>query len=419
MALQLLEEAQKCLQCKKPLCQEGCPVHTDIPHAIALLRQKQLEEAGRLLFDNNPLSLVCAIVCDHEQQCTGHCILNRKGNPVHFGQLIESYISDEWLDSGTIPCEPRKGVSTAVIGGGPAGMTAAILLYQAGFNVTLFEERDDIGGIPRYAIPPFRLSRRVMERYRDKLLKLGIKIRTNVVIGGSLEIADLVRDGYAAVFIATGVWRAKALGIRGESLANVHYGLDYLAHPDSYRLGERVAIIGMGNAAMDVARTALRGGCRHVTLYGRQHSSMKSAAQECILARLEGAEFVFGRYIHEINEKGPVFQVAKVNENDEITGYETELEQVEADSTIISISNGPKNKLVLTTKGLQSNQGGLLITDENGQTTIPGVFAAGDVVTGAKTVVHAVAAAKTAAAAMIRYLSDPNRTPLAEQYLRR
>ena len=404
MKIQMFEEAEKCLQCKKPLCQTGCPVHTDIPHVIALFKDRKMEEAGSMLFENNPMSLVCSIVCNHENQCTGHCVLNKKGTPVRFGGLIEGYISDAWLDSGKIECAPRKGIMTAVIGSGPAGITAAVMLYRAGYDVTVFEARSEAGGVPRYAIPDFRLPRSIMDRYCRKLLEMGIRIRTSTTIGGALDIDDLFRDGYQAVFVGTGVWRPKTLGIRGESLADVYYSIDYLAHPDQHKLGDRVAIIGMGNAAMDVARTVIRRGSRHVSLYARRRSSRKATDQETALAQLEGAELVYGKEVVELTAKGPVFRNVILDENDQVVGYREGLELAEADATIISISNGPKNKLVTTTEGLIADEKGLLVVDENGMTSVPGIFAAGDVVTGSKTVVHAVEGAKKAAAAMIRYL---------------
>lgn len=404
MKIQMFEEAEKCLQCKKPLCQTGCPVHTDIPHVIALFKDRKMEEAGSMLFENNPMSLVCSIVCNHENQCTGHCVLNKKGTPVRFGGLIEGYISDAWLDSGKIECAPRKGIMTAVIGSGPAWITAAVMLYRAGYDVTVFEARSEAGGVPRYAIPDFRLPRSIMDRYCRKLLEMGIRIRTSTTIGGALDIDDLFRDGYQAVFVGTGVWRPKTLGIRGESLADVYYSIDYLAHPDQHKLGDRVAIIGMGNAAMDVARTVIRRGSRHVSLYARRRSSRKATDQETALAQLEGAELVYGKEVVELTAKGPVFRNVILDENDQVVGYREGLELVEADATIISISNGPKNKLVTTTEGLIADEKGLLVVDENGMTSVPGIFAAGDVVTGSKTVVHAVEGAKKAAASMIRYL---------------
>lgn len=403
MSVYVEEMANKCLNCKIPKCQnEGCPVHTHIPEVIQLFKENKLQEAGKILFENNPLSLICSIVCDFDHQCRGNCVLGKKGTPVNFS-AIEQFISDAYFDSMKLEKAPSKGKRVAVIGGGPAGITVAFKMIQAGYDVTIFEAKDDIGGVLRYAIPDFRLPRKICDRYTQKLLEVGVKIRPNTVIGGSLEISNLFRDGYETVFIGTGVWRPKTLGMQGESLPHVHYSIDFLTNPSGYRLGDRVAIIGMGNAAMDVARVALRKGSRHVTLYSRS-KTMTASMHEFTFAKLEGAEFVFGKEIVGITDKGPLFKTAIFDENNKVIGFEKELDQVEVDSTVISISNGPKNKLVLTTEGLKASDKGLLVTDENCMTTVPGVFAAGDVVQGAHTVVHAVEEAKRAAEHMIEYM---------------
>lgn len=402
MSLHIIDEANRCLNCKKPMCQKGCPVHTPIPHIIQMFKENQVMDAGKELFENNPMSVICSIVCNHEQQCAGNCVLGRKGNPVHFSS-IENYISDTYLDRMEIQKVEKKGKRVAVIGAGPAGLTAAIILAKAGYDVTIFEWKDEIGGIMRYGIPEFRLSKSILDRYKKRLLDMGIKIRPNTTIGAVLKIDDLLRDGYASIFVGTGVWKARNLGIHGECLGNVQFGIDYLANPSGYELGENVAVIGMGNAAMDVARTALRNGARHVALYARGTRAAASS-HEISYAKLDGAEFVFGKEIQYITEKGPVFCNSILNENGRVIGCEEEEEQVEADSTIISISQGPRRKLIRTTVGLEGSEKGLLIVDENGMTTKPGVFAAGDVVSGSKTVVHAVEGAKIAAQGMIRYM---------------
>lgn len=404
MGLHIIDEANRCLNCKKPMCQKGCPVHTPIPHIIQMFKENQVMEAGKELFENNPMSVICSIVCNHEQQCAGNCVLGRKGTPVHFSS-IENYISDTYLDRMEIPKVQKKGKKVAVIGAGPAGISAAVILAKAGYDVTIFEWKDKIGGIMQYGIPEFRLPKSILDRYQKRLLEMGIKIRPNTTIGAVLKIDDLLRDGYASIFVGTGVWKARNLGIHGECLGNVQFGIDYLANPSGYQLGENVAVIGMGNAAMDVARTALRNGARHVTLYARGTRAAASS-HEISYAQLDGAEFVFGKEIRRITEKGPVFSNSILDENGKAIGFEEEEEQVEADSTIISISQGPRRKLIRTTVGLEGSDRGLLIVDENGMTTKPGVFAAGDVTTGSKTVVHAVEGAKIAAMGMIRYMEE-------------
>ena len=402
MAVHVIDEANRCLQCKKPLCREGCPVHTPIPDMIRALREERLEEAGEMLFRNNPLSVVCSLVCNHEAQCEGHCVLGKKGQPVHISS-IENYISNTYFERIRVECQPRNGKKVAVIGAGPAGITIAILLTKKGYSVTIFDSRERIGGVLQYGIPDFRLPKTILERYQKKLESIGIRIRPNTTIGGALEIRDLFRDGYESIFIGTGVWRPKTLGVKGESLGNVHFAIDYLVNPDVYSLGDRVAIIGMGNSAMDVARTALRHGSREVTLYARGEAS--SASQhETDYEKLEGAMFRFNKAIQEINDDGPVFREIYRNEEGNIAGYSQETEQVYADSVIISVSQGPKDKLVNTTEGLKATSNGLLETTENGETTVEGIFASGDVVLGAKTVVQAVEYSKKVADAMDSYM---------------
>ncbi len=404
MALRITNEANRCLQCKRPMCREGCPAHTPIPQAIALFKENRLMEAGHLLFENNPMSLVCSMVCDHMAQCAGHCVLNHKGQPVHFYE-IERFISDAYLDRMVIEKAPFNGKTVAVIGSGPAGLTVAIMLAKQGYGVTIFEEKDRIGGMMQYGIPDFRLPKTIIDRYKARLLEMGVHIRPHVVMGGDLMIDNLFRDGYRSVFIGTGVWRPSTLGIEGETLANVHFGISYLARPISYTVGQTVAVIGMGNVAMDVARTAFRHGAQRVMLFQRGSKSPASD-HEMEYARLDGAEFFFGKSIQRITPEGPVFKNSVLNEQGRPIGVEGEDELVRADTTIIAINQKPKDKLVNTTHGLEASERGLLIVDENNMTTREGVFAAGDVVHGSLTVVHAVNDAKNAANAMIRYMES-------------
>lgn len=404
MAVHVIDEANRCLNCKKPLCQQGCPIHTEIPKMISAFKEGELKEAGERLFENNPLSVICSLVCNHERQCEGHCILGKKGNPVHISS-IENYISDIVFDNLKINCKPSNGKKVAVIGAGPAGITIAILLTKEGYEVTIFDSKDKIGGVLQYGIPAFRLPKSILKRYKKKLLEIGVKIRPNTAIGTALQIKDLVRDGYQSIFIGTGVWRPKTLGIKGESFGNVHYAIDYLANPKVYDLGETVAVIGVGNSAMDVARTAIRHGARNVVLYARGQKSDASKA-EIMYTKLDGATFEFGKQVVEITDDGPVFANVLYDEEGKSIGVGEEREQVYADSTIISISQGPKSKLVNTTEGLKATNNGLLMTDEKGQTTIPGIFASGDVVLGARTVVEAVAYSKVVAQAMDEYMQQ-------------
>lgn len=404
MALHIISEAERCLNCKKPMCQQNCPIHTPIPHIISMFKENRLMDAGAELFENNPMSVVCATVCNHEAQCAGHCVLGKKSSPVQFYE-IERFISGTYLDRMEVQRAESKGKRVAVIGSGPAGITVAIVLAKNGYEVTIFEEKDKIGGMVQYGIPQFRFDRSILTKYKERLLQMGVKIRPNTVMGGALTIENLFRDGYASVFVGTGAWRPKTLGIEGESLANVHYGIAYLANPSAYELGKNIAVIGVGNVAMDVARTAFRNGAQRVTLFARG-KRITASANEVSYAKLDGAELAFGKAIEKITPEGPVFKRSVFDENDKVIGYEEERELFRADSTIIAVSQGPKNKLILTTSGLQGSDKGLLVVDENYMTTRAGVFAAGDVVHGPKTVVHAVEAAKGAAQAMMTYMEN-------------
>lgn len=270
MALRIGDEANRCLQCRRPLCHQGCPIHTAIPQAIALFKDRKLEEAGTMLFLDNPLSVVCSIVCNHSSQCEGHCIRGRKDIPVHFSS-IENYVSETYLERDLSLIADMKAPDTdkrsAIIGSGPAGMAAAIWLSLAGCDVTMFEQKPAIGGVLEYGIPEFRLPKRSVEAMRELLLSLGVKMRTATTIGGALKIDDLLRDGYDTVFVGTGDWRARTLGIQGQARGNVYFGIDYLVNPASCEVGPRVSAIGVVSVAMDAARTALRRGARQVTLY--------------------------------------------------------------------------------------------------------------------------------------------------------
>ncbi len=406
MASHVIDEINRCLQCAKPACRQGCPIHTPIPEMIRLLKEHRLNEAGEMLFDNNPLSLICSVICNHERQCEGNCVLGRKGNAVQIS-TIEHYISDTCLDNMQIKCLPDNGIAVAVIGSGAAGLAGAIQLARLGYRVTIFDSKDRIGGVMQYGIPEFRLPKSILERFKDKLLELGVRIRLNTTIGNALRIDNLFRDDYRAVFIGTGVWRPRTLGVKGESRGNVLFGIDYLANPRQHNLGQTVAIIGLGDTAMDVARTSLRHGAQHVTLYGRTNR-IGASTEQMNYTQLDGAEFEFGKQILEINEQGPLFRQLILDENGNACGELPELLQVQADSVIIAVSQGPRRRLVDTTKGLEIDEKGFLVVDENGQTSLPMVYAAGDVVTGPRNVVQAVAGAKRVVAAMHQKLQTQN-----------
>ena len=299
MALHVMDEANRCLQCKVPQCQKGCPISTNIPLAIKLLKENKLDEAGKMLFENNPLTTVCSLVCNHENQCEGHCVLGRKGAPVHFS-TIENYISTTYANKMTEGPKPSNGMRVAIIGSGPAGITIAIILARYGYQVTIFEGKDKIGGVLRYGIPEFRLPKSVLDdiEYRHLELK-GIKVRPNTLIGSAITIEDLFRDGYKSIFVGTGVWNPNTLHIKGETFGNVHFGINYLNNPDSYKLGERVIVIGAGNAAMDVARTAIRKGVRRLTCFSIT-KEVAASQYEFSYATLEGVEFEYNKRPVEI-----------------------------------------------------------------------------------------------------------------------
>lgn len=403
MAVHIVEEANRCLGCKRAFCQiKGCPVSTPVPEAIALFKERRIEEAGALLFENNPMSAVCALVCNHMDQCEGNCIRNRKDSPVHFSS-IEEYVSTAYLERARWERPEPNGRSVAIIGSGPAGITAAIKLAQRGCAVTVFEQRSEIGGVLEYGIPSFRLPKEIVRKFRSIMCDLGVRVRPSTTIGGTLTIEDLQRDGYDAVFVATGTWRARKLDIPGEARGNVIFGIDYLVDPASFAIGRDVAVIGAGNVAMDVARTALRQGAHRVTIYARSRH-VSASTDEVEYAKLDGADLVFGKAIAAIDEHGPVFRTAIFNEEGAVTGYEEELDRVACDTVVIAASQLPKDKLVLTTEGLSTNERGLLEVDEAGMTSVPGVFAAGDVVNGPMTVVHAVVGAKRAVDGIAAYL---------------
>lgn len=400
-----MDEANRCLGCKNPQCQKGCPINTPIPQVIQLLKENRLNEAGWLLFENNPLTTVCSLICNHEKQCEGHCVLGKKGAPVHFS-TIESYVSSAYAPHMTQGPHPSNGIKVAIVGAGPAGITIAILLARYGYQVTIFESNDKIGGVLRYGIPEFRLPKSVLDdiQYRHLEMK-GIKIRPNTRIGGAIGIDDLFRDGYKAIFIGTGTWKPNALHIKGDTFGHVHFGINYLANPDSYHLGNKVIVIGAGNAAMDVARTAIRKGVQEVVCFSIT-SKVAASSHEFRYAQLEGVRFEYNKKPVEIVDEGVIFCNVSEDEDGNLTEIAGSERLYKADSIIVSISQGPQNTIVTTTTGLNTNTRGLLMADENGRTSRPGIFASGDVVSGARNVVEAVNHSKKVAEAMHEYIQS-------------
>ena len=278
-----------------------------------------------------------------------------------------------------------------------------MILARRGYDITIFEGKEQIGGVLRYGIPEFRLPKTLLDRYKEKLYELDVKIRPNTMIGGGIKIDDLFRDGYLAVFIGIGVWKPNTLRIKGESLGNVHYAINYLTNPDVYRLGEKVNIIGAGNSAMDVARTAIRHGAREVTIFSR-HDYFSASDHEVMYAKLEGVKVKMHVEPVEIVDEGVIFADLECDGQGTLTRIFGTEHLEPADSTIIAISQGADNTLMANTGGLGVNNRGLLVTNTFGQTTREGIFASGDIVNGAKTVVEAVKYSKLVADAIDEYI---------------
>lgn len=409
---ELVIEADRCYICKNPKCKLNCPIGTPIPEIITLFKEGQIAKAGEMLFKNNPLSLVCSIVCPHEDQCKGNCIRGIKGEPVSFCS-IERHISKYYLENVKLEKEKELDDRIAIIGGGPAGITIAFILAQKGYKITLFDSHDKIGGVMRYGIPEFRLPKSILDHYEERLIELGVKIRPNTLIGPVLTLDKLFYDGYKAVFIGTGVWNPKTLNIKGESLGNVHYAIDYLKSPEVYNLGEKVCVIGAGDVAMDSARTAIRNGAKEVyILYRKGIENVPATKAELEGAVKDGVKFEFFKSPTELTEEGVKYIATKneVSEDGTVITVNIDGEEglFECDSIIISVSQSPRNNIVSNTKGLETNRWGLLLADEFGHTTRDGVFASGDVVTGAKTVVEATAHAKIVAEEIEKYINSKN-----------
>lgn len=408
--IQLLDEADRCLLCKKPRCKENCPIETPIPDIISFYKENRLREAGEILFNNNPLSAVCSLVCIHEDQCKGNCIKGIKGEPIRFHD-IEYEISMKYLEEVRFENLPKDKDRIAIIGGGPAGITIAFILANKGYDVTIFDAHVKIGGVLRYGIPEYRLPKKILDTIEDRLVELGVKIRPNTLIGPVITLDRLYEDGYKAIFIGTGVWNPKTLNIKGETRGNAHFAIDYLKSPEVYRLGEKVAVIGAGNVAMDAARSAKRNGAKEVTiLYRKGFDEMSATKQEIREAKEDGVIFNLFKSPIEITEKGvrlsSTENVTDENGNIITKVIEGKEELFQCDSIIIAVSQTPRTNIVSNTKELNTNKWGLIITDEKGNTTRKGTFASGDVVTGAKTVVEAVVQAKVVANTIEEYCKN-------------
>ncbi len=401
------EIASRCLKCKVPQCRKNCPVSTPIPDIMKLIEEDELREAAEILFANNPLSAVCSIVCPHERNCFGHCVRGKKSDPVEFFK-VERFLSGKFLEDYTPPLIEKNDIRIAVIGSGPAGITMSILLSLRGFRVTLIEARDKIGGVLRYGIPEFRLSRDIVDRYGPILYKLGVQFKPNTFIGSSITLDDMFLDGYKAVFIAVGTAKPNKLGLLGETIGNVYYAIDYLKSPEAYRLGKNVAVVGAGNVALDAARMAIRDiepGGTVMIINSLPEEEMAGNRREIAEAVDEGVRFIHLQQTIKLEEDGVKCVAVQVKESEQGKVYEedfTRVRKIPADSILVAIGQGPQGA-VTADSSVSKTHRGLVDADENGYTSSKGVFAAGDIVTGPKTVVEAVAFAKKVAGEIEKY----------------
>lgn len=391
-----IDLANSCLGCKKPSCEKGCPVGTPIETMIRMFLSGQIAEAGKMLFENNPLSVICSLVCPHEKHCEGHCVLNKKKTAVSVG-AIEHYISDFYMNSTEFTKPEYNGHNVAIIGSGPAGISLAFILAAKGYGITMYDGQSKIGGVLRYGIPDFRLDKNVLDRLIRKLKTLGVKIRRNIMIGKHITVDDLFRDGFKAVFVSIGINIPKKLNIKGESLGHVHFAVNYLKEPSVYDIGRKVVILGAGNVAMDVARTAVRHRAKEViVMYRKGEENIPAEKHEVECAKIDGVKFEFYKEAIELTDEGVIYK--KTDTEDE-TGFE------DADTIIISISQNP-NDILVKNANINVNEKGLVNLDDKGMTSRKGVFSAGDIVTGARTVVEAVALSKKVAVSIDEYIQS-------------
>ncbi|CAM2076517.1 MAG: NADPH-dependent glutamate synthase [uncultured Clostridium sp.] len=427
-----LDEASRCLGCKNPKCVTGCPVSIDIPGFISHVKDGDFEGAAKEIAKYSALPAVCGRVCPQESQCEGKCVLGIKGEPVAIGKL-EKFTAD-WARCHNVDLsdkEESKGKKVAVIGSGPAGLTCAGDLAKKGYDVTIFEALHEAGGVLVYGIPEFRLPKEeVVKSEIENIKKLGVKIETNVVVGRTVTIDSLIEDeGFDAVFIGSGAGLPKFMGIPGENSNGVFSANEFLtrvnlmkAFKEEYhtpvKVGKKVAVVGGGNVAMDAARTALRLGAETHIVYRRSESELPARLEE----------------VHHAREEGVIFDVLTnpteilTDENGWVTGMKCvkmELGEPDAsgrrrpvvkensefvmdvDTVIMSLGTSPNPLISSTTKGLEVNKWKCIVADEEtGLTTKEGVYAGGDAVTGAATVILAMGAGKKAAAAIDEYLSN-------------
>ena len=427
-----MAEAARCINCKNAMCMKGCPVSIDIPGFIAQVKEGNFEEAYQIISKSSALPAVCGRVCPQETQCEGKCIRGIKGEPVSIGKL-ERFVADWAREHGIKPAKAEKmnGHKVAVIGSGPAGLTCAGDLAKMGYDVTIFEALHEAGGVLIYGIPEFRLPKqKVVAAEVENVKSLGVKIETNVVIGKSVTIDELIeKEGFEAVFIGSGAGLPKFMGIPGEQAMGVFSANEFLtrnnlmkAFLEEYdtpiKCGKKVIVVGGGNVAMDAARTAKRLGAEVHIVYRRSEEELPARVEEVHHAKEEGIIFDLLQNPVELlvdeegNVKGAKIIKMELGEPDasgrrrpvEIPGSEYE---IEADVVIMSLGTSPNPLISSTTKGLDVNKWQCIVADEaTGATSKEGVYAGGDAVTGAATVILAMGAGKAAASGIHEYLSN-------------
>lgn len=430
-----LLEATRCLNCKNPRCVSACPVGLKIPVFISKLVENDIPGAAAVIAEDSSLPAVCGRVCPQETQCEGSCILGVKGEPVAIGKL-ERFVADysrshpEELRPEAVQERKQSAAKVAVIGSGPAGLACAADLAKWGYDVTIFEALHKAGGVLEYGIPEFRLPKeKVLRGEIEDVLKLGVKIETDVVVGRTVTVDSLLdRQGFAAVFIGTGAGLPKFMNIPGENLCGVFSANEFLtrnnlmcAYREDYmtpiHIGRKVCVVGGGNVAMDAARTALRLGAEVHVVYRRTEAELPARKEEVHHAMQEGIIFDMLTNPVEIigNEKGWVSAMKcikmELGEPDAsgrrspvpVEGSEFE---IETDTVIMALGTSSNPLIAKTTAGLETTRRGGIVTDETGETSRPGVFAGGDAVTGAATVILAMGAGRTAAKAIDNYIKN-------------